>query len=174
MFDPTIFENLKVALENIVYDLDNLDQRVLVTGRTDIQDMAVMSRKFTLRFELVPATGVAAEICLEAYLKDLAAEILELPGENPGCSLSLRFYMNLHGGPSVCERIQKVMDIIWEPEVPPVQTLSYVHGESSNRLSNRIELKFPRKINEHNMTELPSLTLHIIRTLEELSALSEA
>lgn len=174
MFDPTIFENLKVALENIVYDLDNLDQKVLVTGRTDIQDMAVMSRKFTLRFELVPATGVAAEICLEAFLKDLAAEILELPGENPGCALSLRFYMSLHSGPSACDRIQKVLDIIWEPEVPPVQTLSYVHGEKSKKLKNRIELKFPRKINEHNMAELPSLTRHIIRTLEELSALHDA
>ena len=36
MFDPTIFENLKVGIENAVYDLDNLDEIIRVTDRKDL------------------------------------------------------------------------------------------------------------------------------------------
>ncbi|MBE1554672.1 hypothetical protein [Sporosarcina limicola] len=45
MYDPTIFENLKVAFENQVYDLDNLDQKITITNRIDRMDFAI---QFTL------------------------------------------------------------------------------------------------------------------------------
>ena len=44
MFDPTVFDNLKVAVENEFYDLDNLDRIIDITNRRDLLDMAVMSR----------------------------------------------------------------------------------------------------------------------------------
>ncbi|WP_106766656.1 hypothetical protein [Paenibacillus faecalis] len=171
MFDPTIFENLKVAVENIVYDLDNLDKRILVTDRTDRIDMAVMSRHFSLKFELVPKTGAEAEIRLEAFLKDLAAEILETPGEQPGCALSLRFYTQVRIVPEQCRRIAELIEAIWDPQITPVQTLSCVFGEDPAVFKNTIELKFPHKINENNMSELPNLVEHMIRTLEGLTEL---
>ncbi|MHA7962595.1 hypothetical protein ACX93W_00520 [Paenibacillus sp. CAU 1782] len=34
-FHPTVFENIKVALENELYDMDNLDGLVTVSGRSD-------------------------------------------------------------------------------------------------------------------------------------------
>ncbi|MEI0739291.1 hypothetical protein VQ056_26320 [Paenibacillus sp. JTLBN-2024] len=52
MFDPTIFENLKVALENQLYDLDNIDGLIRIIGRDDRLEMSVMSREFAIRFEL--------------------------------------------------------------------------------------------------------------------------
>ncbi|UNK17488.1 hypothetical protein MNQ98_23925 [Paenibacillus sp. N3/727] len=171
MFDPTIFENLKVAVENVVYDLDNLDERILVTGRTDRMDMAVMSRAFSLKFELVPRTGAEAEIRLEAFLKDLAAELLETPGEQPGCALSLRFYTEVRIVPEQCRRISELMQVIWEPQLTPVQTLSCVYGEDPIVYKNTIELKFPHKINEDNMSDIPNLVEHMIRTLEGLAQL---
>jgi hypothetical protein len=76
MFDPTIFENLKVGIENAVYDLDNLDEIIRVTDRKDLLDMATLSRSFSLRFELARPSTTSAEICLETGLRDLAAEIL--------------------------------------------------------------------------------------------------
>lgn len=169
MFDPTIFENLKVAVENVVYDLDNLDERIIVTGRTDQMDMAIMSRTFTLKFDLVPQTGASAEIRIEAFLKDLAAEILELPGEQPGCALSLRFNTKVTKIPEQCRRISNLMQVIWEPQVEPVQTLSCVYSEEPLVYNNTIELKFPHKINEDNMSDIPNLVDYMIRTLEELA-----
>ncbi|KHF34038.1 hypothetical protein CM49_03708 [Paenibacillus sp. P1XP2] len=78
MFDPTIFENLKVALENQLYDLDNIDGLIRIIGRDDRLEMSVMSREFAIRFELAGRPEVFAEIRLEASLADLSAEILEI------------------------------------------------------------------------------------------------
>ncbi|PQP87056.1 hypothetical protein CPT76_26000, partial [Paenibacillus sp. AR247] len=77
MFDPSIFDNLKVAVENLVYDLDNLDGVVRVTGRDDRMEMSVMSREFAIRFVRSGNEAVTAEIGLAASLADLAAELLE-------------------------------------------------------------------------------------------------
>lgn len=52
MFDPTVFDNLKVAMENAVYDLDNLDSRIDITQRIDRLEMSVMSREFGVQFRL--------------------------------------------------------------------------------------------------------------------------
>ena len=88
MYDPTIFENLKVAFENHVYDLDNLEQKITITNRVDRMDFSILARDFAIQFKLADQQDVTAEIGLEASLNDLAGEILEVPGENLGCSLS--------------------------------------------------------------------------------------
>ena len=35
MYDPTVFENLKVAFENLLYDMDNIERKINITNRTD-------------------------------------------------------------------------------------------------------------------------------------------
>ena len=52
MFDPTVYDNLKVAFENYLYDLDNLDESIHITHRKDQLEMASMSREFILQFSL--------------------------------------------------------------------------------------------------------------------------
>lgn len=49
MFDPTVFDNLKVVLEGCVYDYD-LEDKIVVTGRNDIVDLATLTRTFSIRF----------------------------------------------------------------------------------------------------------------------------
>ncbi len=95
MFDPTVFDNLKVAFENQLYDLDNLDKEITIVSRHDRMDLASMSREFRLGFTLQANANVTAEICLEASLRDLADEILEEPEKYPGCTLRLFFYMTV-------------------------------------------------------------------------------
>ncbi|KPV55085.1 periplasmic component, partial [Paenibacillus sp. A3] len=48
MFDPTIFDNLKVVLEGHLYDLD-AEQTIRVIGREDFIDLASMKRIFSMR-----------------------------------------------------------------------------------------------------------------------------
>ena len=62
MYDPTIFDNLKVAFENQVYDLDNLENEITITNRIDRMDFAVMGREFTIEFTLVDLPDVTVEI----------------------------------------------------------------------------------------------------------------
>jgi len=113
MFDPTIFDNLKVVLEGLVYDHD-LAGRIMITDRSDWIDLAKLSRSFRIRFRIrtpddpVQATAewadagqkehdrhfIQAEIVLSAGVKDLAGEIMGLnmgDADRPGCELKIRW-----------------------------------------------------------------------------------
>ncbi|MCV9888442.1 hypothetical protein [Metabacillus halosaccharovorans] len=47
MFDPTVFDNLKVVIEGYIYDMD-IDEQISVTDRSDIIDLAKMSRQYSI------------------------------------------------------------------------------------------------------------------------------
>lgn len=168
MYDPTIFENLKVAIENQVYDLDNIDEEIDVSNRTDSLDMATMSRQFTLQFSLKDQPEINGEIALEASLRDLAAEILEVSGEEPGCMIKLRFYLVVEDVAIECKKIQEIVQNIWEQEPLPTQTLSFVYNEEKKVYKDIIEVTFNHKINESHMDDIPELVEHVLQTLDEL------
>ncbi|QHW31326.1 hypothetical protein GZH47_10965 [Paenibacillus rhizovicinus] len=172
MFDPTVFDNLKVAVENYVYDLDNLDARVIVTHRVDRLEMAVMGRVFALQFTLAKGSGITAEIRLEASLQDLAAEILDQQGAAPGCTVRIRFYMPVEDIETTCAYTERELTEIWQLEMPPTQMLSFMYGEGlpSPSYQNEIEVHFHRKINEEQMEDLPELIEHMVQSLERLEA----
>lgn len=168
MFDPTVYENLKVAFENYLYDLDNLDGIILISNRMDRMEMAMMSREFSLQFVLPEHRGVTAEISLEASIKDLAAEILELPNEVPACTLRLRFYMQIMNVETQCKQIDDILRYIWKSSITPTQTLSYVYGLEDSNYMNTIEVRFERRITEDQMEDIPELVEHMIQTLTDL------
>lgn len=169
MFDPTVYDNLKVTFENYLYDLDNLDGIILITNRMDRMEMAVMSREFSLQFVLPEGSNVTAEIMLEASLQDLAAEILELSGEIPACTLRLRFYMQIMNVETQCRQIDDILRYIWKSSITPTQTLSYVYGVEDSNYMNTIEVRFERKITEDQIEDIPELVDHMIQTLTSLS-----
>ncbi|RIX54010.1 hypothetical protein D3P08_07090 [Paenibacillus nanensis] len=174
MFDPTIFDNLKVAIENEFYDLDNLDRIIDITGRKDLLDMAVMSREFSLFFRLAKDRRAEAELVLETSLRDLAAEILERPEEQaPACGLKFRFRVDMdkEGGEALCQEIERCIMSIWLPDNKPMQTLSHVFGDDTGRYRNCIELGFGRRIGEEQMDDIPELAKHAVLTLEALCGL---
>lgn len=168
MYDPTVYDNLKVAFENTLYDLDNLDGTIQMVNRLDRMEMSVMSREFVIQFVLAEHTDITAEISLEASLQDLAAEILELPGEEPGCTLRLRFYMPIDNVETQCVQIDQVLLEIWKSPTTPTQTLSYVYGQDLTGYMNTIEVRFERKINEDQMEDIPEVVDHVIQTLLHL------
>jgi hypothetical protein len=181
MFDPTVYDNLKVAFENQVYDLDNLTGQIEITGRLDRLELSVMAREFAIQFSLKQKkekmekdTGTAmnteaeqkitAEIRLESSLKELAAEIMEIPGEIPGCTLSIQFMMRVTDVSAQCRRIEEVLQDIWEPELPPVQSLSFLFGQEPVVYVNTVRLQFKRQINEEQMEDIPALLEHVLRS----------
>lgn len=173
MFDPTVFENLKVAFENYVYDLDNLDKQIVITNRIDRMELSTMSRVFALQFSRKDHEEIVAEIRLESSVKDLANEILELPGEVPACVLRIFFYMPITNVSTQCRQIEDILQDIWKPELKPIQSLSYVYGEENTMHTNTIELRFNRKINEDQMDDIPELIGHVLQTLDELQHMSK-
>ena len=151
MYDPTVFENLKVAFENQVYDLDTVEREIRIINRIDQMDFAVLARKFAIQFTLFNQEEVSAEVILEASVQDLANEILEAPGQNPGCTLAVRFHKHVLREMEQCREIEEVLNDIWENEVLVIQTLSFLYGEEHTGFSNMIEVKFKTKIDEENM-----------------------
>lgn len=169
MYDPTVFENLKVAFENHVYDLDNLDHKITIMNRMDRMDFSILARDFAIRFMLTDQEDVTAEIGLEASLKDLAGEILEVPGGNPGCTMILRFTKRIQHVNSQCDQIEQALFTIWEDDIELTQTLSFEYGQGSSNYLNNIELKFKEKINEAHMGDIPNLLYHVLKTMEVLN-----
>ncbi|UQZ35312.1 hypothetical protein C2I18_18355 [Paenibacillus sp. PK3_47] len=168
MFHPTVFENIKVSLENQIYDYDNLDGLLTVTDRYDRLDLALMSREFGLSFQLYGAAKVTSELVLRSSVKDLGDEILETPGSNPGCSLLLRFYLDITEPSEQCKAVKNVLSAIWGSDLTPVQTLSFIYGAEDSVYSNIIELQFNRQINEEQMEDLPDLLKFLLQSAEEL------
>lgn len=170
MYDPTVFENLKVAIENQIYDLDNLARKIQITNRVDRLEMAVLSREFSIQFTLPDQSDITAEIQLQAPLRDLAAEIMEVPGENPGCMLIIRFTIQIINVSMQCELIQDILKDIWTPDFPATQTLRFVYGREESIYMNTIDLKFKDKINEDDMGDIPALIDHVLQTLAALKS----
>ncbi|GGH36940.1 hypothetical protein [Paenibacillus segetis] len=170
MFHPTVFDNIKVAIENQIYDYDNLDGILVVTDRSDLVNMALMSREFTLSFKLIGGQKVTAEIVLSASTKDLNDEILEVPNQNPGCNLQLRFYTQVENVAIQCQAIKSILHAIWGSDLRPLQALSFIYGEESEVYNNCIELQFKRQITEEQMEDIPELLKHVLQSAEELES----
>lgn len=169
MYDPTVFENLKVAFENQVYDLDTIERKIDITNRVDQMDFSVMGRYFAIQFTLAGQPEVTAEIVLEASLEELAAEILEKPDTSPGCSLVLRFHKRVQQVSEQCMKIEQALHGIWEPDQKVKQILSFEYGQEASSYLNKIEVAFNHKINEEHMGELEDFLEHVLETLVVLT-----
>ncbi|CQR53809.1 hypothetical protein [Paenibacillus riograndensis] len=168
MFHPTVFDNIKIAFENQIYDYDNLDGILIVTDRADLLNLALMSREFSLSFRLAGSQNVTSQVVLLSSVKELSDEILETPGSDPGCGLVLRFYMEIRNVNVQCAAAQRILSSIWGPDVQPVQSLTYRYGQEDGTCNNCIELKFNRQITEEQMEDIPHLLEFLVQSAEEL------
>jgi len=174
MMHPTVFENLKVAFENCIYDLDNHGEGITVIHRADLLDMAVLSRRLELRFALIDQPDITAEVRLAASIKDLAAEILEQTDDLQLSNLELRFSLNMPVSEEVCGRITQLLRDIWGTEVElELATIGrYDPVLGVNRYRQILaDVRFDRKIGEAQIEDIPELVSHMIQTLYRLETI---
>ena len=171
MYDPTIFENLKVAFENHIYDLDNIDHKITITNRIDRMDFSVLTRDFAIQFMLVNQPNVTAEIALEASVKELAGEILEMPGLNLGCSLVIRFSKQLQNVATQCKQIEQALNEIWENDIQLTQTLSFEFEQDAPSYRDMIEVKFEEKITEQHLGDIADFLNSVLEALDILNGI---
>ncbi|WJY27600.1 MULTISPECIES: hypothetical protein [Sporosarcina] len=173
MYDPTIFDNLKVALENQLYDYETIENLIIIEDRKDTMDFAKLAREFGLAFTLAGKPEVKSEVILRAGVQDLAGEIMELPNAQPACTLALRFIVACEDPGSECPAVAQVLNSIWEGEITLSQTISYTYGEQGSSLLNTIDAVFEKRLTEENMNELPVFLQHVMDTLHVLNRLQE-
>lgn len=172
MFDPTIYDNLKVVLEGTLYDYDR-EGRVYVSGRRDLVDLATMSRSF--RMELRKQEGTCrAELELSSSLVDFASELrhMRLADELPGSMLRLTFWL----AESAADQYEVMDGYLQEQwgEVAEVvhQRTSVLRagGATEHQGEYRITLNFRDKVDENNIQDISPLVEEFIKTIEYLDA----
>lgn len=171
MFDPTIYENLKVILEGIVYDLD-LSGKLEITNRRDLVDLARMSRMYSIRVRDTKNRfrPLEAEVVLHTELQDLAGEILEQQHiSSIGCHFTVKFYLSVQNIESECPVIEKMIKRIWAMPLNVTQRLAYTYGMPYGSYDNEITLEIFDKINEENSEKITSLVERVIITFENFS-----
>ncbi|MBP1930169.1 hypothetical protein [Ammoniphilus resinae] len=170
MFDPTVYENLKVVLEGAVYDLD-LAGMIHVSNRVDRIDLSTMSRFYSIQFreaESLASEGTA-EICLSATMQDLAAEIIDEDSTAAGCLLTIHFTRKMMDVERECLKIQQILGKIWEGRPEISQEISFQYGVTPTLYTNRITLNFGRTINETQIEDMPDLIDHTFFSLQQLN-----
>jgi hypothetical protein len=169
VFDPTIYENLKVVIEGAVYDLD-LGNRINVTNRTDRIELSSMSRYYAIRFELRNQGSISAEICLTADVSDLASEILDKEDKVRGCQLKICFHTYIHDVVADCNTIQRKLKTIWGNEHDVMQEISFLFNEQEPPIyHNKTTLHFQQKITESQIDDISRLIDHVLQSLHSLT-----
>ncbi|WP_100407363.1 hypothetical protein [Bacillus solitudinis] len=166
MFDPTIFDNIKVVLEGMIYDFD-LANEIIVTSREDSVDLATMSRKFAMQFQLqdYPHALPYAEVSLFSSIKDFSLEMLDHDEKTAGCVLEINFYSTVSNVDDDCHHIEKELSNIWNGRPFINQQISF-NFRQKQKLMNKTNLNFKRKINEGQINDFKEIIDHCLESLE--------
>lgn len=172
MFDPTIYDNIKIVLEGELYDRD-LSGELTISKRQDIINLADMSREFIIQFKSKNINNDNyAEISLIASTEDLAKEILEIDSIiKPGAELIIKFFIAI-SHEELCKEFSQIINNVWEYRPRIIHKISYIYDPEnpySKGMTDEIILKFDRKIDEDNIKDINSLISHTQKTLEGIN-----
>ncbi|MFX3625312.1 MAG: hypothetical protein ACE3JP_15100 [Ectobacillus sp.] len=172
MFDPTVFENLKVVVEGAVYDHD-FEGDIHVTDRKNMINMASMSRTYSVSFTLQEEAPLyTAVFMLHADVYNLAGEIME-KSFTPGCELYVKFHCPLPDIHPYCEQIERIMQTIWGKERMITQRISYEYNKRAVSYENTVTISFQKAITEDHVDDLPAVIDHMVQTLHKLKNVLE-
>lgn len=164
MFDPTIFDNLKVVLEGDIYDLD-LDNVIQVIDRKDLVDLATMSRHFQCTLQSSETThNIASTIYLKADSKDLYTEILELDKEVAGCTIEIDFNIPITDAKEQPIQIGQILNDLWGNR-PTIRQQIYYSWQDTEQLYTKVLLSFTRKIGEEQISDFKVITNLVVESL---------
>ncbi|MEH7381907.1 hypothetical protein V7138_15715 [Bacillus sp. JJ1533] len=164
MFDPTVFENLKVVVEGALYDLD-LEGQILIIDRKDQIDTAKMGRHYHISFKDKAINEIHAYIDLKIDLDNLVSE-LRNTNEKPGCFLEIGFVFKLDSL-DACPTIERELTTIWGDTREIQQEISFPYG-SINQFTNNSKIIFHRLIHEDNIDDLLEMIDYIIDSIHQL------
>lgn len=169
MFDPTAFDNMKVVIEGALYDLDIIGE-IIITDRNDLINMAKMSRKFDVSFQL-PNSVVTAKIEMASNLVNLAAELLPayLSEQQAGIYVSLQFGIEHDDMEIDYQAVKNILLNVWGSTRKIIQTVQYDPLEIARKHTHVINVEFDRLIREDQIDDLVEMTEFIMTTLKKLN-----
>ncbi|UOF89962.1 hypothetical protein LSG31_19165 [Fodinisporobacter ferrooxydans] len=179
MFDPTIFDNLKIVLEGELYDQER-NGMIHLLGRNDWLDLASFRRSFQMQMFYVSLPEIQISIHLSSELKDFATELLKaVADERPGCIMQVILQMDncvLDEAKLACTHQSFLAQ--WEYSVhiqyktitcyPSIVATDHSHSDQllHPHTGSVIELTFMQKINESHIDEFSAL----IETIRDIAS----
>ncbi|UOE92057.1 hypothetical protein [Alkalihalobacillus sp. LMS39] len=166
MFDPTIYENLKVVLEGELYDLD-LQGTIEIVNRKDLIDMATMSRIFSIEWKRTDQQTLypTAELVMTANLEDFALEKIDHDVHRSGCDIRVHL-IHYIANEEQCYTIKQKINTIWNNRPLITQKVYYDIGAKEKNQLCQTTLSFNRKINEENIKDLNGIISFTVHSLE--------
>ncbi|WP_204414487.1 hypothetical protein [Bacillus tianshenii] len=163
MFDPTVFDNLKVIIEGAIYDLD-LDGELQVVNRRDLVDLATMSRQFSM--DIAVSAAMFGRIELSSNLENISGELLKRL-DRPGCSVTVSFYQEGKRSSIIREsleqwkkELQNIWGESWEMELSYTESL-----DAPEPIKLCATIRFDRLFYEDNVDDLQELIPYMLSTL---------
>jgi hypothetical protein len=171
LFDPTAFENIKVVIEGAVYDRD-LQGDILVTDREDIVNLAKLSRKYSVSFQmrLEEDCDIKAVLTIEAGLENLAAELLGTDGSLhlAGCAVTAGFLLRHPHEEKLYGKIQHALERIWGTGRTITQAVTLNPLQAGTFVKNEAAVHFNRLVLEDQIEDLAEMVDYMIASLREL------
>lgn len=166
MFDPTVYDNLKVVLEGSLYDVD-LSGDIEISDRSDMIDLAKLARAYTIGLRK-PQSDIEGLIILATDADSWAGEVLE-DGYGPfSCELIIQFFLKIRDVEHDCSGIRFRINQIWRDLKPRVeQNLSFLYGQE-NVITNQLTISFADPVDEFFIVEIPSILTKMVETLNSL------
>ncbi|MDQ0215857.1 hypothetical protein J2S13_002277 [Oikeobacillus pervagus] len=162
MFDPTSFENMKVVIEGMIYDLDS-QRDICLHGRKDLVDLASFSRIYQIAYTSFKNEKIMIQFQLSSHLHQFASEIMpqQISGD-AGCFVEITYrgpreiFQDFH-----IELLKKK----WGPD--RVFEERNVDSSQSGKV-NELVIQFERLITEEMIPDLQDMVLFSVQTFKLL------
>jgi hypothetical protein len=166
LFDPTIFDNLKVVVEGAVYDKD-LEGDIKVIDRRDIIDLANMSREYIICFQLLNQIHSKCTWHLSSTIRQLANELLASTDHSKsGCTTAVEFNIQMPHEEREFQRVQSIISSVWGDRVKETTLLSAL--PTTGLVEMQVKVKFNRIILEEDIDDLMIMFNYMDKTLQLL------
>lgn len=178
MYDPTIFDNLKVVVEGGLYDLER-DNRLIIRDRQDRIDLACMGRTFRMAFRLPQDENLVTELELASELTDFAAELARMrivEPSSPGCQITIRYRFDPWTGNAAdaISRITRLLQESWSEDLDIQHTVETTYRQTAHQTRLTTSVRLLRKIDERHIDGLEAMLEYVIVTAERLKQIMSA
>ncbi|KZB91384.1 hypothetical protein A2U94_11105 [Bacillus sp. VT 712] len=165
MFDPIVFDNLKVVVEGEIYDLD-LSGQVSVVNREDLMDLARFTRTYRISFQ--QHSCCTATLALSTDLDSIHAELTPSRQEKPGCTVFIAFYIKQAVAYTIedCNEIRTLCKRVWGENRVIEQRV--IHEVDTDEYENEVKVMFNRFVYEDQVADLIEMIDYMLQTMDQL------
>ncbi|MGN1387037.1 MAG: hypothetical protein ACI4XS_10565 [Bacillus sp. (in: firmicutes)] len=170
-FDPTAYENFKIIIEGSLYDADFTGD-IKIINRSELVDLAVLSRKFEMQFELPDSSELIGGIQIRASLKNLADEILFHNDNLAAAHIDVYFQYKEkdESKEATAHSLAEALQHIWGSEREILTSITkHYRQHVFDHFVSKLTVSFNRPVREEQADDLYELVEFAVQSLKKLN-----